>query len=614
MTTHDDADDGKAYRLNRRTAMKAAGLAGMGMFGGTTMFAGSVGADTPNSGFPIYAVEHHDQESPYDSRTDRLIVIDSNDLSDGDIFDPIMVETFDLVNEVDNPTNIATGTLAAAPDGGLYGLNRAGDYGGSVPGSASDSRVFRIEPPESGDTTVTLEFHGDGNAALREIWASAFDLDGNWFGVSGESNALYEIDPDTGETEVIGDLTLDGDEYDAVHVGMGVNFLTGELWLVAGNKPTGQSDIFKVNTEDGSLELAPDGEDALTAGGWVGAAFGPCANILHVVRNSNNFYGFDVSDGKELEFGSLQYEVGDETIEVAINNLAVPYGIECFGDICGEKTFTDELEEHFLDLLEEDNGITQEEYDDRYAGWKFELFDADDVDLESPLQTVETDTKYEDDVPVAGEYCFAPVPEGDYVVCETSNNGTEVVEEHEGEGCKHVTVKPGMTTGVDDSQDTDFENDLAELQGCTPGFWCNPAQKKLWWTDSEDVGGYTTDEIIGDIFNADWETFDNGGRGRGRPGANTDPADRTLGEAVCNLAGGPDLVHAQAQLAGHATAALLNAAHEFISYGMSEDDIIDAVVDVVNTGDRADVLALKDTLDDYNNMGCTLNAFGVPEE
>lgn len=201
--------------------------------------------------------------------------------------------------------------------------------------------------------------------------------------------------------------------------------------------------------------------------------------------------------------------------------------------------------------------------------------------------------------------------------------------------------------GIDVTCDDSCLRPVVGDAGCTPGFWCNPAQRNGWWSTTNDVGGYYTDDTIGDIFDSDeWlevggsgggpavgrargrggggASSSGGGRARGRvggvgaPGANGNSptnngaslADRTLGEAVCDLSGGPDLVDAQRQLAGHATAALLNAAHEDIHYPMTVNEVIAAVQAALETGDRDAILDQKDVFDEYNNLGCSLDAHG----
>lgn len=324
-------DDIDRWDLNRRSVLKSAAAATAIGFVGIPRTSGNAAAATTTSDFKLYAVEHNSHTGS--DRPDRLLEIDSTDLDSGNsIGDPISVKTYDLIESgTETPTQLNTATLAADPNGYLYGLNRAG--AAEAPGSPSDSQVFRIQLPTGSESTLSVEFIGSGNRKLYDIWASAFTPDGNWYGVDSGSDTLYSIDPTTGATTAIGGLTVAGEPYDAVHVGMGVNFVTDELWLVSGNKPNGQSDIFKVDTTDGSLEYATNGQDALTAGRLVGGAFGPCANVLHVVRNRHDLYGFDVGDGTELTFGSLQYTVIENeeevTYDVGIDNLAVPYGYVC---------------------------------------------------------------------------------------------------------------------------------------------------------------------------------------------------------------------------------------------------------------------------------------------
>jgi hypothetical protein len=55
-----------------------------------------------------------------------------------------------------------------------------------------------------------------------------------------------------------------------------------------------------------------------------------------------------------------------------------------------------------------------------------------------------------------------------------------------------------------------------------------------------------------------------------------------------------------------ATAAVLNAAHPDVDYPLTEAEII-SQVNTALLGTRAQMLALKSTLDMYNNLGCTIN-------
>jgi hypothetical protein len=57
-------------------------------------------------------------------------------------------------------------------------------------------------------------------------------------------------------------------------------------------------------------------------------------------------------------------------------------------------------------------------------------------------------------------------------------------------------------------------------------------------------------------------------------------------------------------LGRHAVAALLNAAHPDVEYGMSEADVIAAVQAADTSGDPT---AAHYQLENYNEMGCPLN-------
>jgi hypothetical protein len=126
----------------------------------------------------------------------------------------------------------------------------------------------------------------------------------------------------------VGDLLEEGSPSDPINVGMGVNFLTDELWSVFGAQSSGdKSDVVRVS-KDGTVETIGDG--VLTDGRLVGAAFGPCANVLYVVRNGSELYGYDVSDNAEEVYGTMYYEAEGERYEVGVDNLAVPYGYTCY--------------------------------------------------------------------------------------------------------------------------------------------------------------------------------------------------------------------------------------------------------------------------------------------
>ena len=293
-----------------------------------------------------------------------------------------------------------------------------------------------------------------------------------------------------------------------------------------------------------------------------------------------------------LEEGDTVLDALDDQITIVADVDGVcgrvpPEEIEEDGDIDGYKAITEGLEDYY-DCIDLDE-------DDRLSGWTIELYDGD-------CETFITDKVTNEN----GYFQFIGLDPGTYCVCEEPKPGTVQIEP-EDTSCHTVEVEAGETTTVTvDGETYAFLNGIAELQGCSPGFWCNPPQRFDWWSDSESVGGWYTDDTIGDAFESEgWLEF--GG---------DDLSDLELGDAVCRPSNkeGSDLAHKQRKLARHATAALLNAAHESIDYKFSESEIIDEVVDVIDDGDTEDVSELSQTFDDYNNMDCPIDAHGDLEE
>lgn len=113
-------------------------------------------------------------------------------------------------------------------------------------------------------------------------------------------------------------------------------------------------------------------------------------------------------------------------------------------------------------------------------------------------------------------------------------------------------------------------------QGCTPGFWKNHVST---WE------GYSSSQKFNAVFGVSYKS------------------SLTLGDAL-KLGGG-----GFAALARHATAALLNAAHDDVDYGLTSSEIIALVKNAFATGNSE---PLKNRLDSLNNAGCSIDAHGRP--
>jgi hypothetical protein len=144
----------------------------------------------------------------------------------------------------------------------------------------------------------------------------------------------------------------------------------------------------------------------------------------------------------------------------------------------------------------------------------------------------------------------------------------------------------------DQGIDRIYQLNLIEVtiyEGATPGFWKNKGVKLGWPTP------YTTDMTLADagFIIPDGAMTDNDKR----------PvySDDTLLDAL-NYKGGDGLSGMAQTLLRAAVAAVLNAAHDNITYPLTETEIFDQV----NTAlpqDRMSMEDLKDELDMYNNYG-----------
>ena len=126
-------------------------------------------------------------------------------------------------------------------------------------------------------------------------------------------------------------------------------------------------------------------------------------------------------------------------------------------------------------------------------------------------------------------------------------------------------------------------------EGCTPGYWKNHPGN---WFEEPGVKIPTSWKLNSD-----------------KVGFKTSAAyqDTTLLQAL-NFGGNKG---AEATLLRHAAAAWLNAAHEGVAYPLRRlggpFPILKNVNEAIASGDRDKMLAVKDVLDEKNNLGCPLN-------
>ena len=145
-----------------------------------------------------------------------------------------------------------------------------------------------------------------------------------------------------------------------------------------------------------------------------------------------------------------------------------------------------------------------------------------------------------------GDYLFDDVPAGTYQICIEIPEGYEASLEDE-----------GSNDGIDSDG-----ND----EGCTPGFWRNHLEH---W----DATPYSPDDLVNDTFGCDL----------------VDDDDTTLGEVI-------DAPQTYGALAFHAVAALLNATHPDVDFGLDTGDVLDLACD----GDKGGLAS-------ENEEGCPLS-------
>lgn len=122
----------------------------------------------------------------------------------------------------------------------------------------------------------------------------------------------------------------------------------------------------------------------------------------------------------------------------------------------------------------------------------------------------------------------------------------------------------------------------SSYEGCSPGFWKNHVCK---WV------GYSPDDTIEDVFDL--------------PPELSEVSSKNLSQAL-EFGGGSSIVDKAKILLRQAVAAVLNAAHPEINYPLSENDVIGEVNATLATLNTTEILNLKDILDAYNNLGCSL--------
>jgi len=137
---------------------------------------------------------------------------------------------------------------------------------------------------------------------------------------------------------------------------------------------------------------------------------------------------------------------------------------------------------------------------------------------------------------------------------------------------------PASMTWIGSTFALETPNEPPGDEGCTPGYW-----KVSQHHDSWGPTGYAPNDNFDQVFGV--SVF----------------GKKTLLQVLSTGGGG------EKALGRHAVAALLNAAHPDVEYGLTEAQVLIVVSDALNGGDDDVIEDLKNLLDDLNNAGCPLN-------
>ena len=126
-------------------------------------------------------------------------------------------------------------------------------------------------------------------------------------------------------------------------------------------------------------------------------------------------------------------------------------------------------------------------------------------------------------------------------------------------------------------------------EGCTPGYWKNHDGSKRQ-TNQWPPTGYAPTQALSTVFSS----------------AALGTLGSTTLRAALDWGGGETLADKKRLLLHHAVAALLNAAHPDVDYGMTTAQIIADVNAALASNDTTTIENLKNRLDTLNNAGCPI--------
>ncbi|CAN5731085.1 hypothetical protein BH23GEM11_BH23GEM11_00580 [soil metagenome] len=207
-----------------------------------------------------------------------------------------------------------------------------------------------------------------------------------------------------------------------------------------------------------------------------------------------------------------------------------------------------------------------------YASWLTSVNPTSYTDVDVSGGNVDLDFDIEITVPVgtaAGLYEFSICGIGD-----GAEYGRQLVK---------ITVE-------DDSDPVDPVDPVdPEFEGCSAGFWSNNGIRSGSWP-----AAYAPADRVDSVFSSAAGSLGSASLLQALEGY------RHMRGARAGVAGASEILLRQA------VAAVLNAESYGAMFPASVDDVVDSVNAALDAGDRAQILALAATLDEWNNAGCSL--------
>ena len=303
-------------------------------------------------------------------------------------------------------------------------------------------------------------------------------------------------------------------------------------------------------------------------------------DVMTTDTNGQSFGPIDLAPG-----ASVQYDY-DTIVLVDTTNVATVTALDEFGETwTATDDATNVVISPCIDIEKtvdcNDDGIFLDE-DTGTAGdtghWRIVVTNCSDVATLYDVMT--TDTNGQSFGPIDLAPGASVQYDYDTIVNETTTNVATAVG---------YDVFGETWTATDDATNT-----VVGMEGCTPGFWKNNADKH----EASAWVGYSSTDLFDVVFGVDVTL-----RGKGKITFD----NPTLLQALDANGGGINA------LARHATAALLNICNPNIAYagGMTDAELKVMVQTAIDAGEDA-IQALHIQLAGYNEAGCSVNQQGLP--